>query len=71
MIDYEWGKVYSWGRGSYGQLGLGNDGDWNEPTPKQIVDLGYELSARRENPGDFPIFLAAGSHHNVVVTGDT
>lgn len=66
-LEYDHGHVYSWGRGSYGVLGLGNDGDWNEPNPKQLVHLDSAILSSDYN-GDYVVYIAAGSTHNAVCT---
>jgi len=49
------GKVYSWGTGKWGRLGLGDEEDRNVPT---IVDLGEEVAVE----------VCCGSYHTLVLT---
>lgn len=66
FLDREEGYVYSWGRGSYGQLGLGEV--FSSSTARMIVHLRDQL--RMLGDKDYPIFVRAGGHHNAAVTSN-
>lgn len=54
------GKVFSWGKNSFGQLGLGNCEDVNSHTPMEVLRFGtHDKKA---------VLVSAGDMHSAVVT---
>ena len=52
------GRVFAWGKGDYGQLGLGRPGNWD--APKEVAPLSDKAV----------VFVAAGGWHSCALAAD-
>ncbi|KAL5697590.1 hypothetical protein ACHQM5_028716 [Ranunculus cassubicifolius] len=67
------GCVYSWGRGTFGRLGTGNEQDELQPVPVQFdISTKIEASSRdideQERKPKF-VGIAAGAYHSLALQG--
>ncbi|XP_057522971.1 ultraviolet-B receptor UVR8 [Amaranthus tricolor] len=60
------GKVYSWGRGTFGRLGNGSESDENLPVS---IKLDNGKLSQTEKPHNF-IGVAAGAYHSLALSDD-
>ncbi|KAL7686113.1 putative regulator of chromosome condensation 1/beta-lactamase-inhibitor protein II [Plasmopara halstedii] len=61
QVESKAGRIFTWGTGIYGQLGIGKSRFVDEPRP-------VRLSSRELDKEDFATRIACGTHHTAVLT---
>lgn len=58
------GRVYSWGRGTFGRLGTGSGADELFPVP-----IKFDSAEKSDSKGVKFVGIAAGAYHSVALAG--